>query len=128
MGCAGVLNGVLNGVDVTVGDAVCVGEELAVGVGVWAEAVGVGDCASAVPVAVAVAEASGVCVLSAEDVAVGLGSWASAMPPSTAANRPAQQRADGEDLLESHEASYTRVERSRDGGDSAQLRHCAPRA
>ena len=92
MGCAGVLNGVLNGVEVTVGDAVCVGEELAVGVGVWAEAVGVGDCDSAVPVAVAVAEASGVCVLSAEDVAVGLGSWASAMLPSTAAYRPAQQR------------------------------------
>ena len=97
MGCAGVLNGVLNGVEVTVGDAVCVGEELAVGVGVWAEAVGVGDCDSAVPVAVAVAEAGAA-------------------------------EGDGEDLLESHEASYTRVERSRDGGDSAQLRHCAPRA
>jgi hypothetical protein len=84
---------VLNGVEETVGVAVCVGDELAVGVGVWAEAVGVGDCVSAVAVAVAVAEASGVCALSAEDVAVGLGSCASAMPPSTAAYRPAQQRA-----------------------------------
>jgi hypothetical protein len=112
VGCAGVLNGV----EVNTGVAVCVGEELAVGVGVWAEAVGVGDCDSAVPVAVAVAvaEASGV-----------LGKCHAA---EHRAEQAGAAEGKGEDLLESHEASYTRVERSRDGGDSAQLRHCAPRA
>ena len=78
----------LNGVEETVGVAVCVGVELgvevAVEVGVPVE-VGVG-----VP---AIAVAAGLGVLEAVAVAVAVGSCASAIPPSTAAYSAAQLRA-----------------------------------
>jgi hypothetical protein len=67
-----------------VGAAVCVAVE--VGVGICADAVGVGVWTLTV--------AAGACVVVAVALAlaVGAGSWASAMPPTTAANRPAQHR------------------------------------
>src|SRR4051812_31363227 len=114
VGCAGVLNGV----EETLGEAVCAGVELAVGTGVRTEAAGAGSVVPGV----------GVCVLSAEDVAAGGASWASAMPPSTAAYRPAEQRARARIFLKVTRLLHARGAAAGDGGDSAQLRHRAPRA
>jgi len=75
VGVAGGLNGVEDAARV------------AVGVGTCAEAVGVGVCATAAAAGVSVV------VAVALAVAVAARSWASAMPPTTAAYRPAQQRA-----------------------------------
>src|SRR3954451_1146563 len=108
--------GVWNGVEETVGAAVCVAVE--VGVGICAEAVGVGVCAIAV--------AAGLSVTVAVALAVAAGSWASARPPMTAAYRPAQQRAMARIFLSDKLALLHARGAGRGGRDSAQLRHRRP--
>ena len=109
----------LKGVELTVGVAVCVGLEVAVGDAVDVD-VGVGSNGVE----------AGVCVLSGVAVSVAAGSCAIAAPPSTAAYSPAQARAMAKVFLSDRITGGFLHARGPlpGGGDSAQLRHRSPRA
>ena len=118
MGCAAVANGV----EETVGVAVCVGVEVGVELGVE-----VGVPAGAVGVAspeIAVAAGLGVLVA----VCSGAGSCAIASPPSTATYSAAQLMARARIFLGDRVTGgfFTRARGKSQGSDSAQLRHRTP--